>query len=124
MEKLWPALQHVDSSSGALGAAVYNAMGVLVDVVVEAPADDKTRAKWLDRLWDAANEDGVGFLDVLGERWGDVCGSPEITSQWADELLPVVQRTWEETKQGTFSYFRGTDACLSCLLAGTRSCWI
>lgn len=120
MEKLWPALQHVDSSSGALGAAVYNAMGVLVDVVVEAPADDKTRAKWLDRLWDAANEDGVGFLDVLGERWGDVCGSPEITSQWADELLPVVQRTWEETKQGTFSYFRGTDACLSCLLAAGR----
>ena len=26
MEKLWPALQHVDSSSGALGTAVYNAM--------------------------------------------------------------------------------------------------
>ncbi|MBW1799883.1 MAG: hypothetical protein JRJ85_04055 [Deltaproteobacteria bacterium] len=39
MEKLWPALQQVDSSSGALGTAVYNAMGVLVDVVVEAPAD-------------------------------------------------------------------------------------
>ena len=51
MEKLWPVLQHVDSSSGALGTAVYNAMGVLVDVVVEAPADNKTRAKWLDRLW-------------------------------------------------------------------------
>lgn len=34
MEKLWPALQHVDSSSGALGTAVYNAVGVLADVVV------------------------------------------------------------------------------------------
>lgn len=120
MEKLWPALQHVDSSSGALGTAVYNAMGVLVDVVVEAPADEKTRVKWLDRLWRAVEEDGVGFLDVLGERWGDVCGSPEVASQWADELLPVVQRTWEETKQGTFSYFQGTEACLSCLLAAGR----
>jgi len=120
MEKLWPALQHVDSSSGALGTAVYNAMGVLVDVVVEVPADAKTRGKWLDRLWEAVEEDGVGFLDVLGERWGDVCGSPEVASQWADELLPVVQRTWEETKQGTFSYFRGTEACLSCLLAAGR----
>ena len=120
MEKLWPALQHVDSSSGALGTAVYNAMGVLVDVVVEAPADEKTRKKWLDRLWGAFNGDGVGFLDVLGERWGDVCGSPEVASQWADELLPIVQSTWEETRQGTFSYFRGTDACLSCLLAAGR----
>lgn len=120
MEKLWPALQHVDSSSGALGTAVYNAMGVLVDFVVEAPADDKTMAKWLDQLWDAVKEDGVGFLDVLGERWGEVCGAPEFASQWADDLLPVVQRTWEETKQGTFSYFRGIDACLSCLLAAGR----
>jgi hypothetical protein len=117
---LWPALQQVDSSSGALGPAVYNAVDVLVDVVVEAPAADKTRMKWLDRLWDAVNDDGVGFLDVLGERWGDVCGSPEVASQWADELLPVVQRVWEETNQGTFSYFRGTDACLSCLLAAGR----
>jgi len=41
MEKLWPALQHVDSSSGALGTAVYNAMGVLVGIVIEAPVDEK-----------------------------------------------------------------------------------
>jgi len=72
IQKIWPALQHVDSSSGALGTAVYNAMGVLVDFVVDAPADKKTRAKWLDRLWDAFNDDGVGYLDVLGERWGRV----------------------------------------------------
>ena len=45
MEKLWPALQHVDSSSGALGTAVFNAIDVLVDVVVNAPADEKTRGK-------------------------------------------------------------------------------
>jgi hypothetical protein len=120
MEKLWPALQHVDSSSGALGTAVYNAMGVLVDVVVAAPADAKTRAKWLDRLWVAFNDDGVGFLDVLGERWGDVCGSPEIASRWVDELLPVVKMTWEETGKGAFSVFRGDGACLSCLLVAGR----
>lgn len=120
MEKLWPALQQIDSSSGALGSAVYNAMTILVDLVVEAPADGKTRTKWLDRLWEAFNDDGVGYLDVLGDRWGDVCGTPEAASKWADELLPIVQRTWEETKQGASSYFRGTDACLSCLLAAGR----
>jgi len=120
MEQLWPALQHIDTSSGALGTAVYNAMGVLVDVVVEAPADEKTKTKWLDRLWEAFNDDGVGYLDVLGERWGEVCGSPQIASKWADELLPIVHRTWEETKQKSFSYFRGTSSYLSCLLVAGR----
>ena len=120
MEKLWPALQHVDSSSGALGTAVYNAMGVLVDVVVAASADEKTQEKWLDRLWEAFNDDGVGYLDVLGERWGEVCGSPQIASKWADELLSIVNRTWDETKPQSFSYFRGTSSCLSCLLVAGR----
>lgn len=56
------------------------------------------------------NKDGAGFLDVLGGRWGDVCGSSDIASQLADELLPVIRRTWKETKQGTFAYFRGTES--------------
>ena len=120
MEKLWPALQHVDSSSGALGTATYNAVAEMVDWVAKAPADEKNRAKWLDRLWEAFNDDGVGFLDNLGERWGDVCGSSAVASQWADELLPIVRSTWEEARQGTFSYFNGTRACLSCLLAAGR----
>ena len=120
MEKFWPALEHIDSSSGALGTAVYNAMTVLVDIVIKASADHKTREKWLDRLWDVFNDDGVGYLDLLGDRWGDVCGSSETASKWANELLPIVQTTWEETKQGAFSYFNGTGACLSCLLAAGR----
>ena len=120
MEKLWPALQHVDSSSGALGTAVYNAMDVLVDVVIKAPADKKTRGKWLERLWDAFNEDGVGFLDKLAEHWGEVCGSAQTASRWTDELLPIVRRSWEETRRGSYSYFNGTGACLSCLLASGR----
>ena len=120
IEKLWPALQHVEFSSGALRTAVNNAVNVLVDLVAEAPADEKARSKWLNRLWDAFNDDGVGYLHVLGERWGEVCGLPEIASKWADELLPMVQNSWEETKQGTFSFFRGTDACLSSLLAAGR----
>lgn len=126
MEKLWPALQHVDSSSGALGTAVYNAMVVLVDIVIDAPTDHKTRAKWLDRLWDAFNDDGVGFLDVLGERWGEVCGSPETASKWADQLLPVLKSSWGETKRKPFLIFEEpTPACPACLRPeGTGNCWI
>ena len=34
MEKIWPALAHVDSSSGALGNAVNKTVQELVDIVV------------------------------------------------------------------------------------------
>ncbi len=74
MERLWPALEHVDSSSGALGNAVGKAMEALVPILIEAPADYRTRARWLDQLWQALEEDGVGYLDRLGDRWGKVCG--------------------------------------------------
>ena len=120
MEKFWPAMQNIDTSSGALGTAVTNAMGVLVDIVTDAPAPESLRAKWLDRLWQAIMDDGVEYLSPLGDRWGEVCGSPEVASQWADDLIPVVRRTWEETKLGTFSYFQGTHACFSSLLAAGR----
>lgn len=39
MEKLWPALEHVDSSSGALGAAVNGTLDALIPVISKAPAD-------------------------------------------------------------------------------------
>lgn len=53
LEKLSPALEHVDSSSGAIGTAVNNAINALVPVIAKAPADDDLRGKWLERLWDA-----------------------------------------------------------------------
>jgi hypothetical protein len=51
IEKIWPALEHVDSSSGALGSSVNKALDTLIPILVNAPADAKTRDKWLDRLW-------------------------------------------------------------------------
>jgi|GEM_PF-687769 len=58
MEKIWPTLEHVDSSSGALGSAVNKALDALIPILVNAPADGKTRDKWLDRLWQAMADDG------------------------------------------------------------------
>ena len=43
MEKLWPALEHIDTSSGALGSAVYKALDVLIPIIIKAPADDRAR---------------------------------------------------------------------------------
>jgi hypothetical protein len=59
MERIWPALQLVDSSSGSLGAMVGWVLTELLPIVINAPGDRKIRDQWLKRLWQAIEEDGV-----------------------------------------------------------------
>jgi len=75
------------------------------------------RERWLERLWTAMEEDGVDFLWEVSERWGELCGTPSRASRVVDELLPSVRLSWSRRH---FAYFRGTPACLSCLLAAGR----
>ncbi len=118
MGKIWPALEHVDSSSGALGSAVNKTLGDLIPIVVNAPADEKTRSNWLDRLWQAMEDDGVDYLTPVGDRWGELCDSPEVAGRWADELVSTLRSCWSDPNPG--SYFHGATACLSCLLTTGR----
>jgi tetratricopeptide (TPR) repeat protein len=118
MERLWPAFEQIDTSSGALGGAVNWTLGELIPVVASAPADARTRERWLDRLWQAIQDDGVSYLWLVQERWGDLCASAEIASRWADEILPLLRRVWSEERPGDF--VSGTDLCLSSLLAAGR----
>lgn len=119
MEKIWPALEHVDSSSGALGSAVNKTLDDLIPIVVNAPADEKTRDKWLDRLWQAMADDGVDYLSSVGDHWGELCGSPEAAGRWADKLVSTLRSCWSDPNPG--GYFHGATACLSCLL--TTGCY-
>ncbi len=118
MEKLWPALEHIDSSSGALGSAVYKTLDTLIPVIIKAPAGEKTRSKWLDRLWQAMADDGVDYLSPVGDRWGEICGSVEVAGRWADDLISTLRSCWSDPNSGR--YFHGTTACLSCLLVTGR----
>ncbi len=70
MEKLWSALERVDSSSGVLGTAVNKALDALIPIIIKASADEKTCNKWLDQLWQAMADDGVDYLSPVGGRWG------------------------------------------------------
>ena len=115
LERLWPALQQIDSSSGALGNATNVAVHDLVQLLIDAPAEAKLRDKWLERLWQAMEEDGVDFLYEAGERWGELCKEPAAASRWADRLRFPVELTWKEG-----GYYRGTPAFLSCLLRAQR----
>jgi len=118
MERIWPAFQAIDTSSGALGGAVYWTQQELLPIAIEAPADRKTRDKWLDRLWQAIQDDGVDYLSPVEERWGDLCRSPQVASYWADQLVGLLRTAWSDPRPG--NYVRGTSVCLSSLLAAGR----
>ncbi len=100
IEKIWPALEHVDSTSGALGSAVNKTLDALIPLVVNAPADEKTRNNWLDRLWQAMEDDGVDYLGPVGDHWGELCGSPEVARHWADELVSTLRSCWLDPNPG------------------------
>lgn len=119
LEKLSPALEQVDSSSGALGSAVNKAIDTLVPIIVKADVEPKLRQRWLERLWQALQDDEVPYIELLGDYWGELCVTPELASHWADEFLPALTHSWA-LPRGQGSYFKGTSACLSALFAACR----
>jgi hypothetical protein len=118
MERIWPAFQGVDTSSGALGGIVYWAQEELLPIAIDAPANRKTRDKWLDRLWQAIEDDGVDYLSLVQDRWGELCGSREVASCRADRFLGLLRTAWSDPRPG--NYVHGISLCLSGLLAAGR----
>ena len=119
LEKLSPALEQVDSSSGALGAAVNKAIEALVPIITKANIEPKQRQRWLERLWQTLQDDEIPYLELLGDHWGELCVTPDMASRWADEFIPVVESVWSPNASG-HGYFKGTSACLSALFAAGR----
>ncbi len=119
LERISPALERVDSSSGAIGTAVNNAIAVLVGIIVAAPADEKTRQKWLERLFEAHAADQIPYIESLAENWEELCASPQIASRWADELSGITRMALSPDKN-LRCYFHGTTICLASLYAAGR----
>lgn len=119
LERLSPALEHVDSSSGAIGTAVNNAISILVPLIATAPADAKTRERWLERLFAAHEADRIPYIETLTDYWGELCGSPEVASAWADDLIGIT-RMARSSDPNLRGHFHGTAACLSALYRAER----
>ena len=119
LEKVSGALAHVDSSSGAIGTAVNRAIDALAPIVSQAPASDDLRDKWLERLWCAIEDDGIPYIELLPDHWGELCVTSERASRWADRFIEGVRLTWSPNfPPGGF--FKGTAACLSALFSAGR----
>ena len=70
LERLSPALENIDSSSGAIGTAVNRAIAELVPIVAAAPAGAATRAAWLERLFEAHGADQIPYIERRADYWG------------------------------------------------------
>jgi hypothetical protein len=119
LEKLSPSLGQVDSSSGAIGSAVNRAIATLVPIIAKPEITAVIRRRWLDRLWQAIQDDEMPYIEYLGDFWGELCVLPELASMWADLLLPAVQSVWSPGATG-HGCCKGTTACLSALYAANR----
>ena len=120
LEKLSPALNQIDSSSGALGNATYSAVRELVPLIGSAPVDAAIRKKWLDRLFEAIQDDDPPYIEHLGDHWGDLCATTELASVWADQLLPTQRSVLRDRQRGTYAFFSGTTLCYNALVKAGR----
>ncbi len=119
IEKLSPAIEHVDSSSGAIGNTVYKAVEDLAAIIAKAPASIDTRQKWLERLFEASAEDQIPYIENLAEHWGTLCAGTELASGWADDLMGATRMALSPDKN-LRGHFHGTAACLSSLYSAER----
>lgn len=120
LEKLSPALCQIDSSSGTLGNATYAAVQELAPLISHAPVSTKVRQQWLDRLFEAIQDDDPPYIESLGDHWGDLCATKELASTWADQLLPTLKNVLRDRKRGTYAFFSGSALCYSALFKTER----
>lgn len=80
----------------------------------------RVREKWLERLFDAVQEDDPPYIESLGEHWGALCGDPTLASQWADRLLPLLHHVMADRRNGTYPYAKAGTLCYSALLHAGR----
>ncbi|MEO7206833.1 MAG: hypothetical protein ABI145_08595 [Steroidobacteraceae bacterium] len=119
IERLSPALEHVDSSSGSLGNAVNWAIEEMVPIIAAPDVSSFQRQKWLERLHAASESDGMPYLETLGDHWGELCVTKEIAGHWADELVGITGMALSPDLK-LRGHFHGTTACLSALLRAER----
>ena len=120
LEKLSPAVNQIDSSSGALSNAANGVVEKMLPLIAAAPVPRRVREKWLDRLFEAIQEDDPPYIESLGEHWGALCADRALASQWADRLLPLVRHVLADRRSGTSAYSKSSTLCYSALFHAGR----
>ena len=117
-QRIWPAFEHIDTSSGALGNAVDRTLKELLPVLIDAPADEPIRAKWLEQLRQAILDDGVDYLAPIADRFGQIAVFPALMNLHADRDLDMLEAVWSD--HASFAHVTTGTLTLSCLLEAGR----
>jgi len=117
-ERIWPAFEHIDTSSGTLGNAVNRTLIKLIPILIFAPAEEATRAKWLERLRDAIENDGVDYLQPISDQFGEVAFYRSLQNEHADRDLGLIRQAWSDWD--SYSHIGTATLTLSCLLEAAR----
>ena len=117
-ERIWPAFEHIHTSSGALGTAVARSLEDLAPILIDAPADESTRAAWAERLRRAILDDGVDYLAPLADRFGEIAQVPAVINDHADRDLDLITVAWADHDR--FSHVPTGVLTLSCMLEAGR----
>jgi hypothetical protein len=80
----------------------------------------RVRETWLERLFDAIQEDDPPHIESLGEHWVAQCADPALASHWADQLVPVLRHVMADRKSGAHAYSRSDTLCFSALFHAGR----
>jgi hypothetical protein len=116
IERIWPAFQHIDTSSSAIGGAVNWTGRVVTHPDRGAREPENPRQMAGPPL--ASRPGRVNYLWIVEDRWGELCGSREVASHWADRLVGLLRTPRSDERPG--SYVQGTSVCLSSLVAAGR----
>lgn len=89
VERIPPAFERVDDSSGALQGDIRKALDLLTELLERSEADEQTHARWLARLWTAYEHDEMPWIEGLADRWGALCITAERAAAEADRLTAL-----------------------------------
>ncbi len=118
LSRLYPACEHIDTSSGSFGTASNKTVEALIPILINADWDMNSRGKHLEKLYQAVCEDGWELLSPITEQWGKICVYSGLAHLWADRFYPEIKDTWSQRAR---DYMTGSiDICLSCLLETKR----
>ena len=117
-ERISPAFESINTSSGALGGAVYRTLEQLIPILIKAPAPELVRAQWLEGLRMAINDDGFDYLEPISERFGEIAAFEHLQNEHADRDLDLVRECF--LPDGRFMFHPAKTLTLSCLLEAGR----
>ena len=66
-----------------------------------------------------ARRRSIPYIERLADYWGDLCGSIEVASEWADRLSGVTRQALSRDKD-VRGHFHSTSTCLSAFFAAGR----